>query len=452
MISPCTILDPPLAVIAGKRTPFAKAFGALANIPADQLGVLATQESLAAAHMSPDTIEEVVFGNVSGQSDAANLARVIALKAGIPQNRIAHTVNRNCASGIESVVSATQIIRDKRAEVLIAGGVESMSQVPFLFSGSGKQWFMRLERAKSWKDRLAIATEWRPAFFKPIPQLKLGLTDPTCGLNMGQTAELLAKDFSISREQQDEFALESHRRTLAAREQGFFNDEILTISGEITGSAPLHEDIGLRKNQTLESLAKLKPVFEKDGSGTVTVGNSCPVTDGAVSLVVMSADAARERGLTPMGYIHAYSLAGCDPRRMGLGPVFAIDKLLKGTGKRLADFELVEINEAFAAQVLACLEAMKSADFNKALLGRDEPIGELDRNRLNVNGGAIALGHPVGATGTRLILTLLRALQHKGLSTGLASLCVGGGQGAAVWLEAVKPTAGADSTAASGLI
>ncbi|MFN3157764.1 MAG: thiolase family protein [Rubinisphaera brasiliensis] len=436
MISPCTTLDPPLAIVAGKRTPFAKAFGALADVPADRLGVLATREALQAAHMQPSAIDEAVFGNVSGQSDAANLGRVIALKAGIPQDRIAHTVNRNCASGIESVVSAAQIIRDGRADVLLAGGVESMSQVPFLFSTEGKKWFMRIERARSWKDRLAIATEWRPAFFKPTPQLKLGLTDPTCGLNMGQTAELLARDFNISRERQDEFALESHRRTLAAKERGFYNDEILTISGDLTGSAPLSEDLGMRKNQSMESLAKLKPVFEKDG--TVTVGNSCPVTDGAVALVVMSADLAKERGLSPLGYIHAYSIAGCDPKRMGLGPVFAIDKLLKGTGKQLSDFDLIEINEAFAAQVLACLEALKSTEFSKTHLNRDTAIGELDPERLNVNGGAIALGHPVGATGTRLILTLLRALRSRGLSTGLASLCVGGGQGAAVWLEAAS--------------
>ncbi|HCS55517.1 thiolase family protein [Rubinisphaera sp.] len=430
----CTRLDPPLAIVAGKRTPFVKAYGALAKFPADQLGVMAVRETLAQINMEPKEIDELVFGSVCGQSDAANVARVIALRAGIPQDRIAHTVNRNCASGMESVIEASQIIREGRAEVLMAGGAESMSQVPFLYNEEAKAWFMKLQRAKSWTDKLSLFSQLRPGHFKPVPQIQLGLTDPVCGLNMGETAEVLASDFDISRNRQDEFALESHRRTLLAQEKGFYNDEILMISGDLTGSAPLQEDLGPRKNQTMESLGKLKPIFRKN-SGTVTVGNSCPITDGAVGLVVMSAETAEKRGLKPLGFLHAYSIAGCDPKRMGLGPVFAIDKLLHGTSKVLSDFELVEINEAFAAQVLACLDAMKSADFCKSVLGREEPIGELPLNQLNVNGGAIALGHPVGATGARLILTLLRALGDRQLNQGLASLCVGGGQGVAMWLE-----------------
>ncbi len=434
MISPCIQLDPPLAIVAGKRTPFVKSGGALSHLPSDQLGVFAVRAALEQIGMKPEEIEEVVIGNVSGQSDAANVARVIALRAGVPQDRIAHTVNRNCASGMEAVITASQIIREGRAEVVLAGGAESMSQVPFLFNDPGKQWFVKVGRAKNLKEKLATALEWRPAFFKPVPQLQLGLTDPTCGLNMGQTAEVLASDFNISRTEQDEFALESHRRTLQAQSQKFFDEELLLLSGDTTGSAPLHEDLGPRKNQTLESLAKLNPIFKKK-NGTVTVGNSCPITDGAVALVVMSAELAEQRGHQPLGYLKAYSIAGCDPKRMGLGPVFAIDKLLKGTGKQLSDFELFEINEAFAAQVLACQRAMKSADFCKMVLQREEPIGELPWTSLNVNGGAIALGHPVGASGARLILTLLRALKQRELTQGLASLCVGGGQGVAMWLE-----------------
>ncbi len=434
MFSPCVQLDPPLAIVAGKRTPFVKAFGSLARIPADQLGVLAIRGALQEAGLKPEEIEEVVLGNVCGQSDAANISRVIALRSGIPHDRIAHTVNRNCASGMEAIINAEQIIRAGRARVLIAGGTESMSQVPFLYTDAAKAWFMRIERARNWKDRLAVASQWRPSMFKPVPQLQLGLTDPTCGLNMGQTAEVLAADFNITREEQDGFALESHRRTLLAQESGFFRDEILLIPGDVTGSAPLQEDLGPRKNQTLESLAKLKPIFKKK-NGTVTVGNSCPVTDGAVALVVMPADLAAERGWQPLGYLRAYAIAGCDPKRMGLGPVFAIDKLLRGTGRHLEEFELVEINEAFAAQVLACQRAMSSADFCKTVLGRESPVGELSWNRLNVNGGAIALGHPVGASGARLVLTLLRALRQRELTTGLASLCVGGGQGMALWLD-----------------
>ena len=434
MTMPCTKLDPPLAIVAGKRTPFVKAFGALSHVAADQLGVMAIRETLKEIGMNADDIDEVVIGNVCGQADAANVSRVIALRAGIPQDRIAHTVNRNCASGMESVFQASQIIRDGRSDVIIAGGAESMSQVPFIYNEEAKQWFMQLQKAKKMSQKLSLFTQLRPSFFKPIPQLQLGLTDPTCGLSMGETAEVLSDDFDISRKLQDAFAVESHRRALKAQEDGFFNEEILLISGDITGSAPLHEDLGPRKNQSIENLGKLKPFFRPKG-GTVTVGNSCPVTDGAATLVVMSADLAEKRGLKPLGYLNAYSIAGLDPKRMGLGPVFAIDKLLRGTEKSLSDFDLIEINEAFAAQVLACQAAMQSEDFNKTVLNRDEPIGELPWNKLNVNGGAIALGHPVGATGARLILTNLRSLKQQDLSHGLVSLCVGGGQGVALWLE-----------------
>lgn len=433
-LPPCIKLDPPLAIVTGKRTPFVKAGGAMSHVPADQLARLAVIAAMSDAGLKPEEIDELVMGSVSGQSDAANVARVIALRCGIPQDRIAHTVNRNCASGMESVIEASQIIREDRANVLVAGGTESMSQVPFIFNDEAKNWFTQFGKAKSLQQKASLITQLRPSMFKPIPMLKLGLTDPVCGLSMGETAEVLADDFDISRKKQDEYALESHRRTLQAQENGFFQDEITLISGDLTGSAPLQEDIGPRKNQTMESLGKLKPIFRK-GSGTVTVGNSCQVTDGAVGLVVMSATLAEQRGLQPLGYLHAYSLAGCDPRRMGLGPVYAINKLLTGCEKSLSDFDLFEINEAFAVQVLACQQAMNSAEFCKTALNREEPIGELPWNQLNVNGGAIALGHPVGATGARLILTMLRALKQRDLQHGLASLCVGGGQGAAMWLE-----------------
>ncbi len=430
----CIQLDPPLAIVSGMRTPFVKAHGALANFPADQLGQLAVKAALEQISLPAKEVDELVMGSVSGQSNAANVARVIALRCGIPEDRIAHTVNRNCASGMESVIEASQIIREGRSQVIVAGGTESMSQVPFLYNEGAKAWFMQFQRAKKLTDKLSLLSQVRPAMFKPVPQIQLGLTDPVCGLNMGETAEVLADDFHIPRTRQDEFALESHRRCLLAQEKGFYNDEILLMSGHMTGSAPLQEDLGPRKSQSMETLGKLKPVFRKP-NGTVTVGNSCPITDGAVGLVVMSADEASRRGLNPLGYLHAYSLAGLDPKRMGLGPVFAMHKLLRGTSKTLDDFELVEINEAFAVQVLACVEAMKSAEYCRTVLGREEPIGELPLNRLNVNGGAIAIGHPVGATGARLILTLLRALKDRDLQTGLASLCVGGGQGAAMWLE-----------------
>ncbi len=414
----------PLAVLAGVRTPFAKAFGALASVPADQLGRIAVEGVLKKAALQPTDIGEVVFGNVAGQADASNLGRVIALRAGIPQDRIAHTVNRNCASGMEAVVSAWQILTEGRTGQVIAGGTESMSNVPLLYNRKARDLFFEFSRASIWR-KMRLLPRILPSLFKPVPALELGLSDPTCGLNMGQTAEIIAKEFGITREEQDQFALASHQKAMAAWKRGFFTDEVVPV-GEVA------LDTGPRPNQTIEALAKLKPIFDKK-DGTVTAGNSCPITDGAAALVVTPE--AQLGGRTPLGSIRGYTIAGLDPRRMGLGPAFAIHKLLAKSGLKLADFDLIEINEAFAAQVLACQKAMASDEFARRELGASQAVGELDPAKLNVNGGAIALGHPVGATGTRLILTLLRALRDRGLKRGLASLCVGGGQGMAVWVE-----------------
>jgi len=422
---------PTVAVLSGVRTPFAKAFGALGRVPADQLGRISLQGALTRAGLTPNDVGEVVFGNVAGQPDASNIGRVIALRSGIPQDRIAHTVNRNCASGMEAVITAWQILADGRTELAVAGGTESMTNVPFLWNQKAKDFFLEWKRAGFWKKARMLA-RFRPSLLKPIPALELGLTDPTCGLNMGQTAEVLAKEFGIGREEQDRFALASHQKAIVAWKRGFFTDEVVPIPSELTRSETVDRDSGPRPGQTLEALAKLPTIFDRK-AGTVTAGNSCPITDGAASTVLTLAD--RVGGREPLGFIRDYAIAGCDPRRMGLGPVFATHKLLQKSGLKLSDFELVEINEAFAVQVLACGKAMASVEFARKELNSDRAVGELDPNKLNVNGGAIALGHPVGASGTRLIITLLRALREKGLKRGLATLCVGGGLGAAVWVE-----------------
>jgi acetyl-CoA C-acetyltransferase/acetyl-CoA acyltransferase len=423
---------PPIAILGGARTPFAKAFGVLARVPADQLGRLALQAALDRCGIATSSVEEVIFGNVAGQADASNLARVISLRSGIPANRVAHTVNRNCASGLESIISAWHVIAEGRAQLVVAGGTESMTNVPLLWNPRAKDWFLAWRRAGLWR-KLALLARLRPAMFQPVAALELGLTDPTCGLNMGQTAEVLANEFGITREQQDQFALTSHQKAVAAWKRGFFNDEVVPVPAEFTRAEAIATDTGPRQNQTLEALAKLPPLFDRT-NGTVTAGNSCPLTDGAAALVVQAAHLPTgER--KPLGYLKAYAIAGLEPRRMGLGPVFAIHQLLRKTGLSLAEFDLIEINEAFAAQVLACQKAMASATFAQRELGSAQAVGELDPNRLNVNGGAIAIGHPVGATGTRLVLTLLRALRERGLKRGLAALCVGGGQGVAVLVE-----------------
>ena len=422
---------PPLAVLAGARTPFAKAFGPLMAVPGDQLGRVATEGALAKAGLRPADVGEVVFGNVAGQPDASNLARVVSLRAGIPQDRIAHTVNRNCASGVESIVSAWQLLAEGRTELAVAGGTESMSNVPFLWGRRARDWFLAWKRAGFWQ-KLGLAAKLRPGMFKPVPALELGLTDPTCGLNMGQTAEILAKEFGITREEQDRFALASHQKAVAAWKRGFFADEVVPVPADLTRGPAVAQDSGPRPNQSLDALAKLKPIFDAKG-GTVTAGNSCPITDGAAATVVTLADNAGGRPV--LGYVRDYAFAGCDPRRMGLGPVFAVHKLLEQTGLSLAGFDLVEINEAFAAQVLACRAALGSAEFARRELGSDRAVGDLDLDRLNVNGGSIALGHPVGTSGTRLVLSMLRALRDRGRRRGLVALCVGGGQGAAVWVD-----------------
>lgn len=304
-----------------------------------------------------------------------------------------------------------------------------MTNVPFLWNQRAKNWFLEFKRAGFWK-KVTLFTRLRPSLFKPVPALELGLTDPTCGLNMGQTAEVLAKEFGISRQEQDQFALESHQKAVAAWKRGFFADEVVPVPADLTGGDAVAMDIGPRPNQSLEALAKLPTIFDRK-TGTVTAGNSCPITDGAAAVVLKLGEQTDK----PLGYVRDYAIAGLDPKRMGLGPVYAIHKLLQKTGLRLADFDLVEINEAFAAQVLACEKALASEAFAKRELGVDKALGQVDPAKLNVNGGAIALGHPVGASGTRLVLTLLRALQDRGLKRGLAALCVGGGQGAAVWVE-----------------
>lgn len=433
---------PPVAVVAGVRTPFAKAYGALSEVTADELGRVAVTEVIARAGLSPRDVGETVIGNVAGPADTPNIARVISLRAGVPEDRPAHTVNRNCASGMESVFAAWRILREGRSEVVVAGGTESMSQVPLLLSRPFQLWLLEFRKA-SLARRLKLLAHLRPGWLQPIVGLERGLTDPICGLNMGQTAEILAEEFKISRSAQDDFALQSHQRATAAWERCFYKAEVVPVTmntlhgpgGHGRPSAPrLEQDVGPRPQQSPEALTKLKPIFNPS-DGTITAGNSCPVSDGAAALLLMPPAIAHAHGLQPLGYLRGYAVAGCDPRRMGLGPVFATHKLLQSNGLSLTDFDLFEINEAFAAQVLACLSAFSSSTFAEQELGRASAIGSIDPQRLNVHGGAIALGHPVGASGTRLILTLLRALEERRAQRGLATLCVGGGQGAAVWVE-----------------
>jgi acetyl-CoA acetyltransferase family protein len=306
-----------------------------------------------------------------------------------------------------------------------------MSQIPLFYSTEYTAWLEGLMRAKNGLQKAAAFARFRPAMLTPRIGLAEGLTDLVCGLNMGQTAEVLSREFRITRQRQDEYALVSHQRAIAAREK--LREEIVPVF-----PPPRHEmvrdDLGPREGQTLEALAKLKPYFDRR-NGTVTVGNSCQVTDGAVALLVADEETARAWPTPPLGRIRSFAFAGLSPRRMGLGPVFAISKALEQAKLTIADIERFEINEAFAAQVLACLEASRSEAFARAELGRERALGEIPPKILNVNGGAIALGHPVGSSGARLLLTLLMEMRRERLKLGCAALCVGGGQGAAFILE-----------------
>jgi acetyl-CoA acyltransferase len=425
-----------VAVIEGFRSPFCKAGGVLRDMDAEDLGAMVVRELLLRTGFPPDQIDELIFGNVLQPVNSSNIARIIAVKGGLPIKVPAFTVNRNCASGMEAVVTAVNKILVGDAEVIIAGGVESMSNFPVLFSKKMKDFLTQFGKAKTWNQKLKSLIQFRPAFMVPeFPEI----ADPLCGLTMGQTAENLARDFKVTREEQDKFALMSQDRAVKAIQDGKFDEEIISIPTPPKYASWQTQDEGPRANQTLDSLQKLKPSFDRL-TGTVTAGNASPLTDGAAAMLLMKESKAKQLGLKPLGYIRDSSSVALDPSRMGLGPAYAISKLLSKTGHSLKDFDLIEINEAFAAQVLAVLKACNSVEFAKKELGTDAPVGEIPLEKLNVNGGAIALGHPLGASGARLIITLLKELRRRGKKLGLATLCVGGGQGEAVILESEELT------------
>jgi len=422
--------QPVVAVVAGVRTPFVRAGTAFKDLSAVQLGTAVVSEVLQRSALDPDLVDEVILGNIAQPADATNVARVVALCAGIPVDRPAYTVQRNCASGMQAVTSAAEKILCGQAQIVIAGGTESMSAIPLLYPPSMSDWLGRMLRARTLAARLRTLLQFRPAFLKPRIALELGLTDGYAGVNMGQTAENLARELGIARAEQDAFALDSHRRAVAARER--LREEIMAVPNA-DYTQLVQDDVGPRADASLERLTTMRPYFDRR-AGTVTIGNSCPITDGAAALLLMHRDTAARLGYEPLGFLRGWAYAGLEPERMGLGPAYATAKALRATGLAWRDIELVELNEAFAAQVLANVRAFERGVTAPGLVPLD-PIGRIDRDRLNPNGGAIALGHPVGASGTRLVLTLLREMRRRGNRLGLATLCIGGGQGAALVFE-----------------
>ncbi len=388
-----------VVILGGARTPIGSFGGVFKEVSAVDLGVVASKAALKRSGVRSDQVHEVVFGCVLQAGVGMNPARQIAIQAGIPESVPATTVNKVCGSGLKAVMLATQAIKAGDAEVILAGGAESMSRAPFLLPGA--RWGERLGHGKV-LDHL----------------IHEGLTDAFHDIHMGITAENLAERYQLAREDQDAFAAESQRRAVAAIAEGRFRDEIVPvpIPQKKGDPRPVDSDEYPRADTTLETLGRLKPAFKKNG--TVTAGNASGLNDGAAALVVASAERAKALGATPLGRIVAYASAGVDPRMMGLGPVPAVRKALEKASLKLSEIDLFELNEAFAAQSLAVLRELK-----------------LDAARVNVNGGAIALGHPIGASGARILVTLLHAMAARGAKRGLSALCIGGGQGVALIVE-----------------
>ena len=420
-------------VVDGARTPFLRAQGKLGPFSAADLAVAAGRPVLARMPFSPSAIDEVIVGCVIPAPDEANIARIISLRLGCGKQVPAFTVQRNCASGLQAIASASERIALGHSDIVLAGGTEAMSRAPVQWNAAMVTWLAGVMRARTGFARLKAMAGIRPTYLKPVFTLLLGLSDPLVKLSMGQTAEVLTHRFLIAREQQDTYAQQSHERLAAAFDDGHMQGEIATLYD--TRGEYYFEDTGLRRDSTLEKLAKLKPVFDR-GYGSVTAGNSSQVTDGAAMLMLAGETAVKRHNLPVMGEVVGHAWAGVDPRQMGLGQVQAVAKLLQKHGVAMSDLAHMELNEAFAAQVLACQAAWASPDYARDELDMKEPLGSIDTERLNPEGGAVACGHPVGASGARLVLHLLHALKRKGGGTGVATLCIGGGQGGAMLLQA----------------
>jgi acetyl-CoA C-acetyltransferase len=434
-------MEQPLYIVDGVRTPFLKSRNRPGPFAASDLATAAGKVLLARQPFEPAQLDEVILGCAAPSVDETNIGRVASLRMGCGLSVPGWTVMRNCASGMQSVDSGMANIQSGRAHLVLAGGVDALSRAPLLFSEAMVTWLANWTSAKSIGQRAALMTKFRPAYLAPVIGIMRGLTDPVSGLLMGQTAENLAHRFSISRARMDEYSARSHTRVIEAQKNGWLNNAHDRLHAEIApmfdSSGKLYkDDDGVRADSTPENLAKLRPFFDRT-YGRVTAGNSSQITDGAVWLLIADEEAVKRHDLHPIGRIVDSQWSGLDPAQMGLGPVHAATPILKRHGLGLNDLDLWEINEAFAAQVLGCLDAWKSDAYCRDMLGLDGAMGELDMSKLNIDGGAIALGHPVGASGTRIILHLLHALKRTGKKRGMASICIGGGLGGAMLVEAL---------------
>jgi len=394
-----------VVIVGGVRTPIGSHGGAFRTLTAQHLAALVFREVIDRVGLDAKLIDDVILGCISQQSDAPNIGRVAGLMAGVPANVPGYTVQRNCVSGMVSITSAYQAIQAGDGDVYLVGGVESMSPSPYVVRGA--RWGLKL------RHDTFVDTLWE------------GLTDPVCGQIMGYTAENLAMMYGITQEEQDKFAVNSHKKAFMATRKGCFRDEIVPVrvSKKVAGQEVAYEEIVQDEciNPTLSAQkAALYPTVFKKG-GSVTPANACPISDGAAAVIVMTADKARDLGLEPMATIRSYAYSAIPPEIMGLGPAYAIPKALKRAGLKLTDVDLIELNEAFAAQAIACGMELEEQGW--------------DWGKVNVNGGGIALGHPVGCTGTRIMITLTHEMARRNASFGLISACVGGGMGGCIVVE-----------------
>ena len=421
-------------IVDGARTPFLKAQNKPGPFTPVDLAVQCGRPLLMRQPFEPDAFDQVILGEVNTLPDEQNPARVAALRLGCGTAMVAFTMAINCGSGMQSIDTAYRYIREGQSDLILAGGAESLSHAPLVFGNQMVEWLGTLNAAKTALDRARTFAAFRPAMLTPIIGLVHGLTDPIVELGMGQTAEIVAHLFHISREQGDAYAVESHHRLAHAQAAGWLDNEV-ELAFDRDGNVYGHDD-GVRPDSSLEKLAKLKPVFEKP-YGKVTAGNSSQITDGASWVILASEEAVKRHGLTPRARIVDSQWSALDPSIMGLGPTLCSTEILKRQKMALSDVELWELNEAFAHQLLACVAAWNDRDYCERVLGLDGAAGEIDMARMNVDGGAVSLGHPVGASGNRIVLHAVNALDRLKMKRAIATECIGGGLGGAMLVERV---------------
>jgi len=421
-----------VAIVDGLRTPFMKAGTAFRDLSALELGAVCVNELIERAPMSPDTVDQVVFGAVIPDLTGPNIGREIASRVNLPHSVDAYSVSRACATSTQSIVSGTQAILTGDADVVIAGGVESMSRPPVLYRDAVVDALMAFSAAKDVSGKARALASVRPKDLAPNPP---ALEDKSSGLTMGQAAEKMARENGISREEQDAYAFESHLKAVEAWEKGVFDDEVMALAIPPAFSETATTDGIPRADTSLDKLASLKPAFDRK-YGTVTAGNASPLTDGAAAVILMEEAHAARLGIEPRAFVRSWAFEGLDASwQMLMGPAFATPVALERTGMTLEDIDVIDMHEAFASQMLSNIQAFGSVEWAKKHLGRETAIGEIDRDKLNLYGGSISLGHPFGATGARQAMTMANELVRRDTGTALITQCAAGGLGAALILE-----------------